>query len=256
MSNALIRTVDLSRNYQLGGEAVYALQGVGLEIDRGEFVAIMGPSGSGKSTLMNLLGFLDRPSAGHYYFEGEDVTGIGADARAAIRSRKIGFVFQNFNLLRRSTALENVELPLIYSGKNRAERIRRAQNALAAVELGHRKAHWPHQLSGGEQQRVAVARAIVNGPALILADEPTGSLDSRTGLEILALFQILHRSGHAVLLVTHDRNVASHAGRIVTLRDGRVVTDEPVAAPFDAWATLADLPGPGKTRETATESAP
>ena len=239
MSGPLIRTVELRKTYRLGGADVHALYNLSLEINIGEIVAIMGPSGSGKSTLMNLIGFLDRPTSGHYFFEDEDVSGLDADARARIRSRKVGFIFQNFNLLSRSTAFENVELPLIYAGVAAAERQERATGALAAVELTHRATHWPHQLSGGEQQRVTIARAIVNNPALLLADEPTGSLDSRTGLEILALFQALNSSGRTIVLVTHDPIVARHARRIVTLQDGVVVAYEQVQQPLDAHAALA-----------------
>jgi putative ABC transport system ATP-binding protein len=256
MSEALIRTVGLCKDYRMGSAVVHALRDVTLEIARGEFVAIMGPSGSGKSTLMNLLGFLDRPMSGKYMFEAENVSRFGVDERAAIRNRKIGFVFQNFNLLGRSTAFENVELPLVYGGTATAKRRQRTEEALAAVELSHRKAHWPHQLSGGEQQRVAVARAIVNDPALILADEPTGSLDTRTGLEILALFQMLNNSGRTILLVSHDLDVARHARRIITLQDGGVVQDERVAAPWDARAALAALSDGGETSSPTLEDAP
>jgi putative ABC transport system ATP-binding protein len=232
----LIRTIDLTKDYRIGGTVVRALQGVGLSVRRGEFVAVMGPSGSGKSTLMNLLGCLDRPTAGRYVLDGEDVSRLDADARAAVRNRKIGFVFQTFNLLARSTAIENVELPLIYGGVVRAERRRRAAAALASVGLGHRRDHRPRQLSGGEQQRVAIARALVNDPLLLLADEPTGALDSRTGLVILAIFQALNRAGRTIVLVTHDPAVARHARRIVAMHDGRVVRDEPVPVPLDAAA--------------------
>ena len=234
MAEPLIRVRDLARDYRAGGAIVQALAGVTLDIARGEFVAVMGPSGSGKSTLMHLLGLLDRPSSGGYWFEGRDVGRLGGDERAAVRNRKVGFVFQSFNLLARATAAENVELPLVYAGIRRAERRRRADAALEAVALGPRRRHWPHQLSGGEQQRVAVARAIVNDPALVLADEPTGSLDSRTGLDILALLDSLHQAGRTVVLVTHEPQVARHAGRIVTLRDGRVISDERVPVPLDA----------------------
>jgi len=239
MCGPLIRTVELRKTYRLGGADVHALYNLSLEINIGEIVAIMGPSGSGKSTLMNLIGFLDRPTSGCYFFEDEDVSGLGADARARIRSRKVGFIFQNFNLLSRSTAFENVELPLIYADVAATERQERVTDALVAVELNHRATHWPHQLSGGEQQRVTIARAIVNNPALLLADEPTGSLDSRTGLEILALFQALNSSGRTIVLVTHDPIVARHARRIVTLQDGVVVADEQVQQPLDAHAALA-----------------
>jgi putative ABC transport system ATP-binding protein len=230
----VIRTEGLGKTYSPGGEAVRALENMTLSIEAGECVAVMGSSGSGKSTLMNLLGLLDRPSSGGYWLEGEDVSQLGPDEQATIRNRKIGFVFQSFNLLARSTALENVELPLVYTGVGGGERRRRAGEALEAVGLGHRQSHWPHQLSGGEQQRVAIARAIVNDPLMILADEPTGALDSRTGLTILALFQALNQEGRTIILVTHDALVAQHAARIVTLRDGQLISDAVVADRLDA----------------------
>jgi putative ABC transport system ATP-binding protein len=236
----LVRIERLGKTYIAGAAPVPALDGATLDIAAGEFVAIMGPSGSGKSTLMNLLGLLDRASAGRYWLDGEDVGGLGPDHRARLRNAKLGFVFQSFNLLARSTALENVELPLLYAGVAAAERRRRAGAALDAVGLAHRRAHWPYQLSGGEQQRVAIARAIVNEPRLILADEPTGALDSRTGLMILALFQELNRAGRTVVLVTHDAHISRHAGRVVTLHDGRLLTDMPVAEPLDATRELAE----------------
>lgn len=241
MTEALIRTVELTKDYRKGGETVHALRSITLEVRRGDFVAIMGPSGSGKSTLMSLLGFLDRPTSGQYSFEGQDVSALGPEALATARRHKIGFVFQNFNLLGRSSAIENAELPLIYAGVGRAERRRRAATALQAVGLAHRQDHWPHQLSGGEQQRVAIARAMVNSPALILADEPTGALDSRTGHGVLALFQLLNRAGMTVVVVTHDQKVGQHANRIVTLEDGRMVADERLATPIDAAAELDTL---------------
>jgi putative ABC transport system ATP-binding protein len=236
----LVRIERLGKTYIAGAAPVPALDGATLDIAAGEFVAIMGPSGSGKSTLMNLLGLLDRASAGRYWLDGEDVGGLGPDHQARLRNAKLGFVFQSFNLLARSTALENVELPLLYAGVAAAERRRRAGAALDAVGLAHRRAHWPYQLSGGEQQRVAIARAIVNEPRLILADEPTGALDSRTGLMILALFQELNRAGRTVVLVTHDAHISRHAGRVVTLHDGRLLTDMPVAEPLDATRELAE----------------
>jgi putative ABC transport system ATP-binding protein len=236
----LVRIERLGKTYIAGVAPVPALDGATLDIAAGEFVAIMGPSGSGKSTLMNLLGLLDRASAGRYWLDGEDVGGLGPDHRARLRNAKLGFVFQSFNLLARSTALENVELPLLYAAGAAAERRRRAGAALDAVGLAHRRAHWPYQLSGGEQQRVAIARAIVNEPRLILADEPTGALDSRTGLMILALFQELNRAGRTVVLVTHDAHISRHAGRVVTLHDGRLLTDMPVAEPLDATRELAE----------------
>lgn len=218
----------------MGGSTVAALKGVTLQVMDGEILAIMGPSGSGKSTLMNLLGFLDRPRGGTYLFDGQDVSRLGEDERADIRNRRIGFVFQSFNLLQRNTAVENVELPLIYGGLAKAERRRRAESALAAVGLGHRKNHWPHQLSGGEQQRVAIARALVNNPSLILADEPTGTLDEGAGLEILALFQKLNSDGRTIVVVTHDKEVGLHANRVILLRDGRLMGDERITVPLNA----------------------
>ncbi len=220
---ALIRTEGLSRAFTLRSGAVTALEGIDLQIEAGEFVAVMGPSGSGKSTLMHVLGLLDRPSGGHYAFEERDVTTISRDEQARLRCRRIGFVFQAFNLLPRHTARENVELPLIYARLSPRDRRERAADALEAVGLGHRLDHWPHQLSGGEQQRVAIARALVNNPAIVFADEPTGALDTQTGADVLALLAELNRLGRTLVLVTHDANVAAYAGRIITLRDGRLV---------------------------------
>jgi putative ABC transport system ATP-binding protein len=247
---AIIRTEDLSKDYPMGESIVQALKGVTLEIEDGDITAIMGPSGSGKSTLMNLLGFLDRPLSGLYLFEDQDVSRLDEDERAGIRNRKIGFVFQSFNLLQRNTAIENVELPLIYSGLAKAERRRRAETALASVGLSHRRNHWPHQLSGGEQQRVAIARALVNDPSLILADEPTGAVDERTGLEILALFQELNKNGRTIVVVTHDKDVGRHADRVLSLRDGRLIADEKIAAPLNAAQQIAAADG-GESKETA-----
>jgi putative ABC transport system ATP-binding protein len=235
----VVRTENLSKSYRTGSDTVRALEGVTFCIEAGESVAVMGPSGSGKSTLMNLLGLLDRPSRGRYWIEGEDVSAFKPDKQAATRNRKVGFVFQASNLLARSTALENVELPMVYAGVGTSERRRRAGEALEAVGLGHRQSHWPHQLSGGEQQRVAIARAMVNDPLIILADEPTGALDSRTGLTILALFQTLNHAGRTLILVTHDALVARHAGRIINLRDGLLISDEPVAERLDAAGELS-----------------
>jgi putative ABC transport system ATP-binding protein len=234
----VVRTESLSKFYRTGSDTVRALDGVTLGIEAGEFVAVMGPSGSGKTTLMNLLGLLDRPSRGRYLLEGEDVSAFKSDKQAAIRNHKLGFVFQASNLLARSTALENVELPLVYAGVGGKERRRRAAEALEAVGLGYRRSHWPHQLSGGEQQRVAIARAMVNDPLMILADEPTGALDSRTGLTILAQFQALNRQGRTLVLVTHDAQVARHAGRILNLCDGQLMSDEPVGECLDAAREL------------------
>ncbi len=225
---------DITKIYLMGRVAVPALQGVSLEITAGEFAAIMGPSGSGKSTLMNLIGCLDRPTSGTYLLDGVDVAGLNDDDLADIRNRRIGFVFQTFNLLARYTALQNVEMPMIYAGVPRPERRRRALHALEQVGLAGRVHHTPQELSGGEQQRVATARALVNDPAILLADEPTGNLDSRSGEEILAVFQELNGRGMTITMVTHDRDVAQHARRILHLRDGRLVRDEPVPGPLVA----------------------
>jgi putative ABC transport system ATP-binding protein len=242
---SLIRAIGLRKEHRMAQTTVHALRGVSLELQSGDFVAVVGPSGSGKSTLMNLLGLLDRPTAGSYSLAGQDVLALDPDRRAAVRNRRIGFVFQTFNLLARSTALENVELPLVYAGIGRRQRRRRAEAALASVGLGDRRDHWPSQLSGGEQQRVAIARALVNDPFLILADEPTGALDSRTSLEILAHLQTLNEAGRTIVLVTHDPTVARHSNRVVTMRDGRALREEIVAEPLDARAALDDTDRPG-----------
>jgi putative ABC transport system ATP-binding protein len=225
MTTPLIELVEVRKDYRLGAAVVPALRGVTLRIDRNEYVAIMGPSGSGKSTLMNILGCLDTPSSGRYRLNGQDVAGLDDAALARIRNREIGFVFQSFHLLPRATARENVELPLVYAGVPRAERRRRAEEALAAVDLADRLHHRPNELSGGQRQRVAIARALVTRPSLLLADEPTGNLDSHTSAEILALFDRLHADGQTVILVTHEPDVAAHAHRILTLRDGRIESD-------------------------------
>ncbi|MGB6430791.1 MAG: ABC transporter ATP-binding protein [Candidatus Acidiferrales bacterium] len=222
-----IRTEDLTKVYEMGSEQVYALRGVNIEIKRGEYVAIMGPSGSGKSTLMNLIGCLDTPTSGKYWLGGRLVSDLDEDELAYIRNKEIGFVFQMFNLLPRASALHNVELPLVYNGTPAAERTERAKRALEAVDLGTRMSHKPSELSGGQRQRVAIARALVNNPAIILADEPTGNLDTQTGEEIMAVFAKLHEQGNTVILVTHEGDIALHAHRVIRIRDGRVESDEP-----------------------------
>ncbi len=222
---ALIQTKDLWKTYQMGTELIHALQGVSIEIERGEYVAIMGPSGSGKSTLMNLIGCLDTPSKGSYLLNEKQVSEMNDDELARIRNEEIGFVFQTFNLLPRATALHNVELPLIYAGVSAKVRGERAAQALDKVELADRKSHRPNQLSGGQRQRVAIARALVNNPSILLADEPTGNLDSKTGVEIMSLFARLHEAGNTILLVTHEPEVAAHAHRAIHIRDGQVEKD-------------------------------
>ena len=221
----LIETTDLWKTYRIGEETIHALQSVSLTIERGEYVAIMGPSGSGKSTLMNLIGCLDTPTRGVYRLNGRNVDQMNDDELAHVRNQEVGFVFQTFNLLPRATALHNVELPLIYAGVGRRERTQRAESVLKLVELEDRMMHRPNELSGGQRQRVAIARALVNSPSLVLADEPTGNLDSRTGEEIIALFEVLHKAGNTVLLVTHEATVAAHADRVLEIRDGRIDVD-------------------------------
>ena len=220
--DSVLRLEDVSKTYEMGGGAVHAVREVTFTVRRGEYVALMGPSGSGKSTLLNLIGCLDRPSGGRYFLNDREVAGLGDDELAAVRNREIGFVFQSFNLMARASARENVALPLVYAGFGRRERDARGEEVLRQVGLADRMEHLPEQLSGGEKQRVAIARALVNRPSLVLADEPTGNLDSKTGEEILRLFLSLHEQGHTILVVTHDASVAARAQRILTVRDGRV----------------------------------
>lgn len=224
MSN-VIKIRDIIRDFQLGQETVHVLKGIDLDIERGDYVAIMGPSGSGKSTLMNLLGCLDTPTAGSYILNGKDVSQMSDDELAEIRNTEIGFVFQTFNLLPRTTALDNVALPMVYAGKSKTERYKRAEEVLTDVGLADRMDHKPNQLSGGQRQRVAVGRALVNKPSIILADEPTGNLDSKTGYEIMNLFDDIHKAGNTVIMVTHEEDIAAHASRIIRLRDGLIESD-------------------------------
>ena len=225
-TGVVIQTVDLWKTYEMGLEELHALRGISIEIRKGEYVAIMGPSGSGKSTLMNLIGCLDTPTKGSYWLAGRLVSQLNDDALARIRNREIGFVFQTFNLLPRATALHNVELPLIYNGTPAAERLERAKQVLAQVDLSERMMHKPNELSGGQRQRVAIARALVNHPSILLADEPTGNLDSATGDEIMGLFAHLHQKGNTIILVTHEPDIALHAHHVIRLRDGKIEHDE------------------------------
>jgi len=240
MTDAIIRVTDITRHYVMGAETIQALRGVSLEIRKNEYVALMGPSGSGKSTLMNMLGCLDTPTEGEYWLNGQEVSKLSDDALAHVRNKEIGFVFQTFNLLARATALANVELPLVYGGIAGKERKARAVEALTRVGLGNRMDHRPNELSGGQRQRVAIARALVNEPSILLADEPTGNLDSTTSEEIMALFANLHAQGQTVVMVTHEPDIAAHAARVVVMRDGKIESDRantpmviatPVAAP-------------------------
>jgi putative ABC transport system ATP-binding protein len=227
-SGIVIRTEGLAKVYEMGAEQVHALRGIDVEIRKGEYVAIMGPSGSGKSTLMNLIGCLDSPSSGRYWLAGRLVSDLDDDELAYIRNKEIGFVFQTFNLLPRASALHNVELPLIYNGTPSEERLVKAKQAIERVDLTPRMNHKPNELSGGQRQRVAIARALVNDPSIVLADEPTGNLDSKTGEEIMNLFANLHRQGNTIILVTHEMDIAQHAHRVIFIRDGRIASDEKV----------------------------
>src|SRR3989440_8578227 len=251
---AVVEIRDLTKTYKLGQTKVRALRGVSLAVQRGEFVAIMGPSGSGKSTLMNLVGCLDRPTSGEYRLTGKIVSKMPADELANIRNQQIGFVFQGFNLLTRATALKNVVLPLMYAGLSGQEQLRRARKVLQLVGLGARMDHKPAELSGGQQQRVAIARALVNDPSLLLADEPTGNLDSRTSLEIMAVLQALNQRGLTIVLVTHDANIAAYARRQVVFRDGRIVQDEPIPSATRRLAQ-ADFDALTPTRDTLERSS-
>jgi putative ABC transport system ATP-binding protein len=244
MAEPIIETQRLTKDYSLGAHTVHALAGVSVAIDAGELVAIMGPSGSGKSTFMSILGCLDTPTSGRYLLEGEDVSQLTDDELARIRNAKIGFVFQQFNLLPRMSAVANVELPLLYSGFVPESLRKRALDRLGEVGLADRADHHPAQLSGGEQQRVAISRALVNDPVLFLADEPTGNLDTRTSVEIMAILQALNRRGITIVLVTHEEDIARHARRILRFKDGELIEDEPVLAPTDARAVLASAPPP------------
>ena len=236
----LIQLTDISKIYQMGDMEVRALDGVSMAIPRGEYLAIMGPSGSGKSTMMNIIGCLDTPTGGTYELNGKLASAMSDDALAQIRNEEIGFVFQTFNLLARTTALQNVELPLIYAGDTPSERHTKAQQALENVGLGTRSDHMPNQLSGGQRQRVAIARALVNEPSILLADEPTGALDSKTSIEIMALFEELYQRGNTIIIVTHEEDIARHAHRIVKLRDGKIIHDEP-NTPITPEEHLANL---------------
>ncbi|MDP3026001.1 MAG: ABC transporter ATP-binding protein [candidate division Zixibacteria bacterium] len=238
----LISTDHLVKIYKLGDYEIQALRGINLSIEKGEFVAIMGPSGSGKSTLMHILGCLDRPTKGNYFLEGKDISSLDRNSLAGIRNQKIGFVFQSFNLLSRTTALENVELPLLYNSDYSKEKTEKAKKALSLVGLEGRENHYPNKLSGGQQQRVAIARALVNDPAIILADEPTGNLDSITSMEVMEIFQSLNNNGITIILITHEKDIAAYAKRNITFRDGKIVKDEIIPVPKKAKDELLSLP--------------
>jgi putative ABC transport system ATP-binding protein len=255
MTAPVIEIRRVHKVYAAGAAPVHALRDVSLTVERGDFVAIMGASGSGKSTLMNMLGCLDRPTRGEYLLDGIDVAQLSADERADIRNQKLGFVFQGFNLLPRTSALENIELPLLYTRASTGERLRRSREALALVGLAAREHHYPNQLSGGQQQRVAIARALVNRPSLLLADEPTGNLDTRTSIEIMSLFQELNRDrGLTIVLVTHEKDIAEYAKRVIVMRDGKIVRDQAVERRRNAALELAGLP-PAEELDEAEEAA-
>jgi putative ABC transport system ATP-binding protein len=241
----VIFTEHLVKIYKLGDYEIHALRGIDLSIEKGAFVAIMGPSGSGKSTLMHILGCLDRPTKGNYFLEGKDISSLDRNSLAGIRNQKIGFVFQSFNLLSRTTALENVELPLLYNGSHSKDLTERALKALSLVGLEGREHHYPNKLSGGQQQRVAIARALVNDPAIILADEPTGNLDTRTSAEVMEIFQSLNEKGITIILITHEKDIAAYAKRNITFRDGKIIKDDIVAVPKKAKEELLSMPQTG-----------